>query len=423
MLVLAAPLVLLTACNGRKSRAASEDKNGQDHAAHAQRAAGGRGFVKDAPQGPDHLTTADSSLAWLAAANRVVLSDQGTVRAKIIDTTIRVSTYGVVSWDIRRNRKIAARTGGRVERLYVRHQYQYVHRGQKILELYAPELSTYAAEYLHHLRTPGNEELRALSQKKLRLLGITAQQIRQLERTGRIPPVFAIYSEAGGYVLSDGSNAPMPAPTGEAAMAAGGSMGADMGGGAQPEPSYFEGAGAGLPLREGIYINRGQTLFYVNDFAMAWGVLSFDERLQPLLQRGMRVVIKSELLEQPIRSTIAFVEPTFDGKGQKRMQARAYLPNTGRRLKVNSLIEGVVDIPLNGKMLLPGASVYSLGNRKVVWVKTGTTAGGKHVFRARDIQVSLMYNGIAVVAGGLRASEEVAADAGYLLDSQSMIEQ
>lgn len=415
-------LTLAVACSDSRS----SDTPGvelEEHAGGHTSSPGSDGHIQgNGGHRHEHTQPADSVLLWAAAAaNKVVISDQVSLPVHLTDTTIRVKGYGRVDWDRRRHRKVSTRTGGRVERLFVRYHNQYVHKGQKILELYTPEIATYAAEYLHHLQTPGDEELRALSRKKLALLGVTGGQLRALERTGHIPSRFAVYSPYSGYAQLESGNK-MTASMTDPALSPGGAMDDGMGGGSSPSAVAFEGAAGDETLREGMYVNRGQTLFYLNDFAVAWGVLSFDGDAQAFLRPGMDVVIKSELLPLPLRSTIAFIEPAFDEGGQRFAQVRVYLSNGNRRFKVRSLLEGTIDIPLARKLIIPAASVLSLGQRKVVWVKTGVTPGGRNIFSARDVQVSLMANKIAVIRGGLFPGEEVAADAGYLLDNQSLVE-
>ena len=366
----------------------------------------------------------DSMLASVvAAANKLVISDQLSIPVRVVDTIIGIKGYGYVSWDVRRNKKIAARTGGRVERLFVKYNNQYVSKGQKILELYTPEINTYASEYLHHIRTPGDETLRVKAKEKLLLLGVTSGQITALETTGTISNNLSVYSNSSGYALFEpGSNTMTPGMNDNDLASAGG-----MGGGMNSTVGFgqerYAGINPQMQLKEGMYINKGQTLFYVNDFAVAWGILSFDASMQSFLRAGMNVTIKSELSDRPIRSDISFIEPSFNNANQKFMQVRTYLPNSNARLKVNSLIEGTLDIPLRQQIIIPAASIFSLGKRMIVWVKTGSTPSGKNIFKARDIRVSLMDKAIAVVASGLSSTEEVAADAGYLLDSQSLIEQ
>ena len=410
--------LLMVSCNDGKG--IGNERTGAVHSAHRSSASSDR-EVKGIEVNGGNI--ADTSLtSAVAAANRVVLSDQASVAARSMDTSIIVTTNGYITWDVRRNKKISARTGGRVERLFVKYNNQFVRRGEKIMELYTPEINTYAAEYLHHFTTSGDEVLASKSKEKLQLLGITEQQIKQLEKTGYISNSLPVYSNATGFVLFDTDTNAASSGMSDG-NESGGAMGGDMDGGNSPSQTSFRGVNAQTQLREGMYVNRGQTLFYVNDFTIAWGVLSFDEAIQPLLKSGMTVILKSELLDLPIRSTISFIEPSFNNASQRFMQVRTYLPNNKRKLKVNSLIEGTVNIALQRQVMIPSNAVFSLGKRKIVWVKVGTTVNGKNIFEARDIQISLMNKDVAVVTKGLSDKEEVAADAGYLLDSQSLIEQ
>lgn len=415
-------LVLAAACGDGRSKGSGQETS--PHAAHQQQPASQHDM-----EGMDGMVMAKSGtvdtslLSVVAAANKVVLSDQSSVSARMLDTTITLKGVGTVTWDVRRNRRLAARTGGRVEKLFVKYNYQYVTKGQRILELYTPEINTYAAEYLHHLATPGDDTLLVKAREKLLLLGVTRQQIRELERTGSIQNTLSVFSNASGFAVFDAGSAPMPTGMNGNTSAAGGEMGAGMTGSTNPAQATFNGAPAAGQLREGMYVNRDQALFSVNDFAAVWGLLSFDEAVQPLLRKGMVVVVKSELLDRPIRSVVSFIEPAFNSASQKFLQLRVYLPNPGYRLKINSLIEGNIDIPLKDQLVVPSGAVFGLGKRKIVWVKTGTTPSGKNIFTARDIQVSLMNENMAVITFGLREGEEVASNAGYLLDSQSLIEQ
>lgn len=415
------PWLWIVSCNDRKGTA-GDQKEEKHPAAHQH--SDSTSEMADMPgmdmpdARPEHRV--DSALLTVvAAANKVVMSDQASVPVRLLDTVIQVKGYGYITWDVRRNRNVAVRTGGRIEQLWVKYQYQHVQKGQKILELYTPELNTYADEYMHHLGTPGDEELARKSKEKLKLLGLTDQQVHDLGKTGVVNTRIAVYSPAGGYVVYQQGGVPAMGMKEQSPSVD--EMGEGMN--SNPSQTYFEGASGAGPLREGMYVNRGQTLFGVNDFEVAWGVLSFDEAIQPLLRKGLNVVVKSELMEESMRSTLSFIELAFNNVQQKFIQVRVYLPNTKGKLRINSLIEGRVDVPLHGQLVIPSSAVFSLGKRSVVWVKTGTTPSGKNVFTARDIKVSPIDKNSVVILSGLSAGEQVAADAGYLLDSQSLIEQ
>lgn len=405
--------LLLLACSNEKEK----DQPASSHQVADHKAAG-----------HNHNATAtgsaDSSLQQVVyAANKVVLSDQATVTARFADTTIRITSSGYISWDPRRNKKVPVRTGGRVERLYVKYNYQYIRSGQRIIDIYSPELNTYAAEYLHHLSTPGDEMLLIKSREKLRLLGITELQLRELDRDGFIGSSIPVFSRSAGYVIFEENSGSEVSGMQANNSGSGSAMGTGAMGGNANTGRIYPGATAGLQLREGMYVNRNQTLFYVNDFLSVWGLLSFDQSVQPLLKKGMTVIVKSELLTRPLRVPVAFIEPAFRSDEQKFMQVRVHLPNRERQLKINSLLSAELDITLTKQLIIPSSAVFSLGKRKIVWVKTGTTPNRKNIFTARDVKITLVNKNVTVVIAGLKEGEQLAADAGYLLDSQSLIEQ
>ena len=62
-----------------------------------------------------------------------------------------------------------------------------------------------------------------------------------------------------------------------------------------------------------------------------------------------------------------------------------------------------------------------LGKRKIVWVLKEKTAGNNKIYEARDVIIGLTYNGMVEIKNGLNIKEEIALDAGYLLDRESLI--
>ena len=91
--------------------------------------------------------------------NEVVISNQETIRPLMKELGNDISAEGYISFDERRNNKISARFGGRIEKLYVKYNYQYVKKGQKIMELYSPEINTIEEEYIHHITTLSDKNL------------------------------------------------------------------------------------------------------------------------------------------------------------------------------------------------------------------------------------------------------------------------
>ncbi len=91
---------------------------------------------------------ADPNAAVLSRVATVQPVPAGAAAAGGIAGADTLTLPGVVEYDPRRSRVVAARFGGRIERLLVRFNYQPVRQGQKLLDLYSPELVTAQQEYI-----------------------------------------------------------------------------------------------------------------------------------------------------------------------------------------------------------------------------------------------------------------------------------
>lgn len=356
-------------------------------------------------------------------SNQIVLGNQKGFVTVLKDTTVSIAAFGTIQLDQRRNHKVPVRTAGRVEKLYTKYDYQYINRGEKIMELYTPELSAYAEEYLHLLRISDETTLLAKAREKLLLLGMTSRQIDHLEKTGIVDYTLEIYSSYEGYILfavdKAGEMTTMQGALMDNNSSSEMSMGPSSMADASLSISYSNGM-AGDFIHEGMYVNKDQTLFVVNDFDEVWAVISFDASLCRLIKVGMPILIHCELLDQPVEGVINFIEPVFSDQHQKFMQVRVYLKNYDHNLKLNAFVKAEVDLSLGEQMFIPSSAILDLGKRKVVWVKVGGT--GDQVFEAREVVTGYMGQGMVQVLSGLLTGDTVALDGGYLLDSQSLVE-
>lgn len=390
---------------------ANDSKNvSNDHALHS----GSKGVID--PVQPD-TTLADTYWATLPT-NKTVIAKQQAVQPVLSDMNFSITGNGYIAFDVRRNRKVPVRVGGRIERLFIKYNYQYVRKGEKILELYSPELNTYVEEYLYVKKQANDSVLLSKAKQKLLLLGVTASQIKQIDGSEKASFTIPVYSPYEGYALFDPS-APSAAGMGNTTGAAGG-MGSGMN--SAPAPSS---AGAGTVLsdnsiREGMYVSKDQTLFWINDFKQAWGIIAFSKENEKYIHKGQSVTITSELMpEKPFQTSVQFIEQVYL-EGQKLTQARVYLPNNRGILKQNSLITAAVTVPVKS-LMVPASSVYYLGKITIVWVRTGVTKEGNNIFQSRVVRTGHRSRDIIEILEGLAENETVAKDAGYLADSETII--
>ena len=102
-----------------------------------------------------------------------------TLTKRTVQTEI--NALGYLAYNTNDNGAIASRINGRIEKLYVKYRYQFVKRGQKIMDIYSPELLTAQQNLLFILKNDvANISLINAAKEKLRLLGFSQEQLKQL---------------------------------------------------------------------------------------------------------------------------------------------------------------------------------------------------------------------------------------------------
>ncbi|HEY0652089.1 MAG TPA: efflux RND transporter periplasmic adaptor subunit [Chryseosolibacter sp.] len=344
--------------------------------------------------------------------NQVVLSSQKTIKPIRGSNKNAFKAVGYIDFDERRSNKVAVRTSGRIEKLYVKYNYQYVKKGQAIADIYSPELNTYQEEYLFLLKS-SEDSLAEKAKQKLELLGLSQSQILQLETSGLVTQTIAISSPVDGFIRfsSDaGSTEGMSLSKGPMSPMAGFSS-------ENSRPA----ATSSSAIEEGAYVNKGQTLFVVNDCRKVSAILSADIASEAKIKKGDSVKLSPEVSAGQIRTAVDLVEQVYHEK-QRFTQMRAYLDNPMRTLKINSLINAEFISGPSG-LIVPASSVYDLGTRKIVWVKTGETEYGIGLFEPRIVSTGISLNNLTEILSGLTADEDIALDAGYMLDAEDILEE
>ena len=383
----------------------------------------GMALVKKPKAGGAQAPASASLQNLLKSPDATVVSTQATVYPSAGAPDLTLTLTGRVEYDTRRTEVIAARFGGRIEKLLVRYNYQPVTKGQKLLEVYSPELVTAQQELLFILtQDAGNQTLLRGARQKLRLLGLTDAQINRTIATRKPAYSVAIYSPYTGYVVEQtvqpGAALPPPPAPAAGGMSSGG--GNPMGGSAPAMSSAPAAApmpvDAGLTLTEGAYVTAGQTLFRVVNTKQVWGV--FEPRPDELaaLQVGQAIRVLPE--NNPARARTAridLIEPFFR-EGARTGAVRVHLNNADERLRSGALLTGTVNVPATGGLWLPRAAVVDLGNRQVAFVRRGGA------FQAVPVQTGRRSAERVQILQGVSEQDAVAANAQFLVDSEGFVQ-
>ncbi len=245
---------------------------------------------------------------------------------KFVDAKIRL--VGKVEYDETRRKVIAARVPGRLDRLYVDYTGIGVRKGDHLVYLYSPMLLTAQQELLQAIKAQEklkNSKLKIIrstalqtvtsSREKLRLLGLSLSQIKNIEKRGILNEHMTIYSPLTGIVIHKNAT-------------------------------------------EGMYVKTGYPIYTVADLSKVWIFLDAYETDLIWLRYGQEVEFETEAYPgEKFKGKIAFISPTLNSK-TRTVKVRVNVENKAGLLKPEMFVKAVVHskIALGGKIMDPELS-------------------------------------------------------------------
>jgi len=303
-----------------------------------------------------------------------------------------ITLPGIVAFDPDASVNIAARISGRIEKLYVNYKYQKVSKGQKIFDVYSPELLTEQQNYIYLISNDTrNTSLIQSAKQKLMLYGMSGAQIKALYETKRTSPRISVFSPASGIITgTDGMN---------------------------EDRNSMQNKGQGteqLSVKQGDYVSKGVTVLKLLDNNKVWAVFNVSQEDQPHIKTGQPIRIYSELEKNDfIETKIDFVETQLD-PANKTNRLRVNLLNEKLKFPVGLQLTGKVQSGVPG-LWIPQEALVDLGKKKIVFLKVDKG------FKTKEITIGVKTGGYVQVLGGLTLSDSIAGNAQYLTDSESFI--
>ena len=332
----------------------------------------------------------------LKPTNEFVISSVPVITIEQRGEQVEIEALGNIAYDTRQVGSISAKVSGRIEKLYIRYRYQKINKGQRIMDIYSPELLTAQQNLLFLLKNDAtNTTFIEAAKQKLLLLGMSNEQLQQVIQSGKPSLTIAVYSNYGGHI-HEASN--------------GGNMNTEAG-----NMNNISLITEELSLKEGMYLQKGQSVFTVFNPDRAWAILNIYGDNQSLVKTGNSVkVIPETSPNKFFTAAIDFIEP-FYRKESKTLTARVYFNNSVLKIPIGSQVKASIFGNSKEAYWLPKEAVLSLGMEKVVFQKIN---GG---FKAKRISFGITYEKYIQVLSGLTATDSVAANAQYLMDSESFI--
>ena len=335
--------------------------------------------------------------------NESVIAQVKTTKPVLKSIQVDVAAKGYISYNPKNSAAIASRYNGRIDKLYVKYNFQEVVKGQKIMDVYSPELLTAQQDYVFLLNN--NEEDDALIQatkQKLVLLGMNDVQLRKLSKTRKAKYLVSIYAPSDGHIHQMGN----PNELTMTVMPLN-----------QPASNGMNGSQTAFKIQEGMYIKKGETLFNIISLADMWVILKIYPEDASKIKVGQPVEIISEVApDNPLTAKISFIEPMLE-KDSKFVSVRAYLDKCDHHVfKIGSLVNAHINTGKQNGLWIPSSAILDLGNGNAVVFKLESDH-----FKTYKVSVGNRIDNEVNILTGLNEQDIIASDASYLVDSESFV--
>ena len=291
-----------------------------------------------------------------------------------------VEAVGSVAYNERDVAVVQARNSGFVEKLYVRAPLDPVRKDQPLAELYVPEWVAAQEEYLSTRRIT-ETSLEGLmaglldgARQRMRLVGMTDEQIRLIESTGAVHARLTVTAPIGGVV-------------------------------------------AELGAREGMTVMAGATLFRINGLSTVWVNAEIPETLAAQVRPGIPVEARTTALPgSKFKGRVSAILPEVN-LATRTLKARIELANPGNRLLPGMFAMINFASAAHEEMLLvPTEAVIQTGTRSVVIV-----AESENRFVPVDVEIGIETGGRTEIRKGLEAGQKVVVSSQFLIDSEASL--
>lgn len=298
---------------------------------------------------------------------------------------------GKVAVDDRRLYRISAVTAGWVREIGLAATGSRTTRGEVLAAYYTPEIATAQQTLLYTLNTydklekPGakhadqmaaggqfasyEKNVQILRQSLLNL-GMTPEQIEEIEMSRRTAQNIQIRAPAAGFILARN-------------------------------------------LSMGERFEAGTELYRIADLSQVWIVADAFEGDEALLPPGATATVRRPGQALPIPARVSQALPQFDA-ATRTLKVRLEAENPGFVLRPGMFVDVEVSTDTEPVISVPRGAVLDSGTRRVVFVEKE-----EGVFEPRRVTTGRRFGDRVEILGGIMAGEQVVASGNFLLDSES----
>ncbi|WP_076538194.1 efflux RND transporter periplasmic adaptor subunit [Shewanella sp. UCD-KL21] len=291
-----------------------------------------------------------------------------------------VKTIGTVEYNQDNISHVHARVTGWVEKLHINNVGQKIKKGQLMYELYSPELINAQDDYLQALDYLEQDNQRGgvlerKARQRLALLGVSSRIIKQLETSGETVFRVPFYAPQDGFVSQ-------------------------------------------MDIRDGMYIQPGNTLIELVDLSTVWVIADVFENEQSWLEQGRPAEVTASAQGLfALESDIDYIYPELDAV-TRAMRVRVKLENPNESLRPGTLVDvSLFGGPKHDIITIPTEALILTGRENRVVVQRNDSG-----FTSVAVKVGIIAQGKAEILTGINEGDHVVVSGQFLLDSEASIQ-
>ena len=308
-----------------------------------------------------------------------------TEEVKKRSLTKEIRTTGKIDYDETRLYSINTKFMGWVEKLYVNYTGKYVSKGEKMMDVYSPDLVSTQEEYLQAIKyrnslenssddiKKGADDLVQSARRRLLYWDISENEIYGLEKSGIPKKTLSIYSPANGIVIDK-------------------------------------------MIVEGDKIMTGMNLFKIADLSKIWIIADVYQYELPWVKMGQTVDVElSYLPGKSYKGKITYIYP-YLGMESKTIKVRVELRNTpSYDLKPGMIATAIIKSPIKFESIaVPEQAIIRSGERDIAIISLGNG-----YFEPREVKLGVSADGYVQILDGIHEGEQIVTSSQFLIDSES----
>jgi len=298
-----------------------------------------------------------------------------TAKAELSQLWRGIDTVGYVAFDESKVSHIHLRTEGWIEKLAIESEGERVKKGDFLFDVYSPKLVNAQQELLTALAT-GNKGLIRATKERLRALGISASQIKKLQKTKKAKQQISIFAPQDG-VVSD------------------------------------------LPVREGMFVKPAQKVMTLGDLSSVWLLAEVFERQSQWVEVGQTAEVRLSYIPGKLwRGEVEYIYPSLDAK-TRTLKVRLRFDNPGERLKPNMYANvKIYGGAKNNTIVIPLEALIRTGREERVIISLDSETGVRR-FEARKVTSGIESGDFVEILQGVSEGENVVISGQFLIDSEA----